>query len=133
MSSIITCIVNGNAYKLSASDVQSIKKIPETDRQALVALWESIKLFDQASKKAVQQAVNSLNKPVNSAVNPMGETPSVNVEVKPERLGSGDIDAIMAKLVLEEKQNKKTGLTKKSIYKVAVVIMVIIFLWVLIF
>ena len=42
---------------------------------------------------------------------------SVGAVAKPERLGAGDVDALMAKLIAEEKQNKRPGITKSDIYK----------------
>ena len=34
-----------------------------------------------------------------------------------ERLGSGDVDSLVAQLIMEEKSKQKPGLTKQTIYK----------------
>jgi hypothetical protein len=54
-------------------------------------------------------------------------------DVKPERLGSGDIDALMARLVVEDNRNRKPVLTKHGIYKAigALAVIVVLFVFIL--
>ncbi len=130
----ITIILNGNTYRFSASDTKAIKNLPKSDRQQLIALLETVKREEQVSEAAVEQAVNKIKIP---AQVPFKKSNPANVSngttAKPERLGSGDVDALMSRLIQEEKQNQKPGLTTATIYKWTAGILVVIILAVLIF
>ena len=127
-SSAITFIVDGKTYSLNASDSTAIRTIPAGDRQQLIALLEAIKHQDSLAKAAVQTAVDYVNAPLHGAGKPLQDrTP------KPERLGSGDADALMARLIIEEKRDKKPGLTKERLYKIVAGFVAVIFLVMMIF
>jgi hypothetical protein len=130
----ITFIIDSKTYSLRASDAQAIRDIPSADRQQLILLLEAIKQQDVLARAAVQNAVErvqiSTKNPLNSPEN--GGTLDHKVP-KPERLGSGDVDALMARLVMEEKRDKKPGLTKQGMVKWVAVSVVVIILLVLIF
>lgn len=130
----ITLILNGNTYRLSANDTQAINQIPKAERQQLISLLDAIKREEQLSEAAVQQSLNKVKVTTQTASN---ITKPVNISAaptaKPERLGSGDVDAIMSRLILEEKQHQKPGLTKGTIYKWMAGIVVVIILLALIF
>ncbi|MCR8923463.1 hypothetical protein NO559_11805 [Dasania sp. GY-MA-18] len=119
----ITCIINGQAYKLSADDSLAVQQMPVADRQQLLALLELVQRCDQQSKAAVQQAVQAASAQADGA----------SIKVKPERLGSGDIDALMARLIQEEQQHKKPVLTKARVLRNTLLLMAAIVLLVLIF
>lgn len=130
----ITFIVNGNTYSLRASDSAAIRDIPADQRQQLIALLEAVKVQDSLSSAAVNSAVERAKGRAQPASNSPGtvtvDTPQPQV---PERLGRGDVDALMARLVLEEKHQRKTGPTKQGIYKLAAGIAFGLILLVLIF
>lgn len=129
----ITFVVNGQTYSLSANDTQAMQSMPSADRGQLIALLDAIKQQETLAAATVQQALEraktlsqtTLNQPATGALLQQ-PTP------KRERLGSGDADALMARLIMEEQQNKKPGLTKQSLYKfvigsaVVVVVLVLI-------
>jgi hypothetical protein len=50
-----------------------------------------------------------------------------------EPIGKGDVDQLMARLVLEEKNNRKPGLTQQGLYKWMGISVAVIILLVLIF
>jgi hypothetical protein len=115
----ITFTINGAVYSLSASDTDAIRKIPPGDRQHLIALLEQVKYQESLSLAAVQQAVDKarLHSRAAAGIPAAGVQPG-QVKGHAERLGSGDIDALMARLVLEEKRSRKPAPTKRGVYKV---------------
>jgi hypothetical protein len=115
----ITFTINGAVYSLSASDTEAIRKIPASDRQHLVVLLEQVKYQESLSTAAVQQAVDKAKRYSRSATS----VPAVSMQPgqkggNAERLGNGDVDALMARLVLEEKRSRKPAPTKRGVYKV---------------
>lgn len=129
----ITFIINGATYSLSASNAEAIRNIPKTDRQQLMTLLEAVKHQEILSLAAVQKAVDSARLPSRSALKADEAGSPVNYSnTKPERLGSGDVDALMARLIQEEKRNQKPGLTQWSIYKVVAGLAAVLILIVLI-
>lgn len=97
--SVITCIVNGNAYALNAADVKSMEKLLPADRQQLVDLLEAIKRQNSKREREVEKSsleISALKKNI-----------VPQEKIKPERMSSQDIDDLMAKLIREEQQNKK--------------------------
>ena len=121
----IIFIVNGTRYTLSASDVSAINRIAEPDRAALIALLEAIRAHEGHSTKTIDAAL---------APEPVKIAPQSNTQIpKAERLGRGDVDALMAKLAMEEKRNQKPGLTKRGIYTSVGIFAVVVFMLVIIF
>jgi hypothetical protein len=130
----ITFIINGKTYSLLANDAKAIRDIPGADRQQLILLLEAIKQQDILARAAVQNAVDrakiSSELPVNRPAS--GDAPD-HTAPKPERLGSGDVDALMERLIMEEKRDKKPGVTTQDLVKwvagltVAIILLVLIF------
>jgi len=135
---IVTFIINGKTYSLRASDGEAIREIPSADRQQLIALLEAVKLQETLSHRAVQnaaqKAVDKTRIASQAATNgaKAGDT-TERQDIKPERLGSGDIDALMSRLIMEEKRDKKPGLTTQGLVKWVAGLAAIIILLVLIF
>lgn len=119
----ITFIINKIPYSLNVSDVEAIRDMPSADRQQLIALLESIKREETSAHSTVLPVAASAS----TAAYP-GNTPAH----PNERLNSGDVDAMMAQLIMEENLNQKSGLTKQSIQKWTAVVAVVVFLLVLI-
>ena len=130
----ITFIINDKTYSLTANDVRAIRDIPGADRQQLILLLEAIKQQDILARAAVQNAVDRAKIPSELPVNrpASGDVPG-HTAPKPERLGSGDVDALMERLIMEEKRDKKPGLTTQDLVKwvagltVAIILLVLIF------
>lgn len=130
----ITFVINGNTYNLRPTDQQAITAISNADRQQLLALLEAIKTHDTLSHAEVQKAAERAeillqNRGAGATANATHSPPSP----RPERLGSGDADALMARLVMEEKLNRKSGVTKNTVYKFAAGTAVVIILLTVIF
>jgi hypothetical protein len=129
----ITFIINGTTYSLCASDTEAIRKIATVDRQHLVTLLEQVRNQERLSAAMVQQEMDKAKFYSRDATSiPEAGIQPDHKAIKSERLGSGDIDALMARLVLEEKRSRKPALTKRGIYKVISVVAVLIVLLVLI-
>jgi len=129
----ITFIIDGNTYSLRSSDTGAIREIPSADRKQLIALLESVKQQDILAQTAVEQAVTRATHPSHSPPNEQVQSrPPGDPAIKPERLGSGDVDAIMARLIMEEENSRKPGLTKQGIYKLLAGFAVVVFLLILI-
>jgi len=130
----ITFIIGSRTYSLRASDGEAVRKIPSADRQQLIALLEAVKLQETLSRKAVQEAVDVAKTVSNAPPNYPGNEAAVDHKIaKPERLGSGDIDALMSRLIMEEKRDKKPGLTTQGLVKWVAGLTAIVVLLVLIF
>ena len=130
----ITFIVNGNTHSLRASDSAAIRDIPADERKQLIAFLEAVKVQDNLANTAVNKAVERATGRAHSASYPAGTGAVGNPESPaPERLGRGDVDALMARLVLEEKHQRKAGPTKQGVYKLAAGIAIGLIVLVLIF
>ena len=105
--SAITFVINGNAYKLRPGDAAAASAIPAAEREQLMALLETL--------KGTQHASNTMAQP--GRQESAGVAPYTAGQVKPERLGAGDADALMARLVMEENRHKKPVPTRQSLYK----------------
>ena len=129
----IIFIINGTTYSLCASDTKAIRNIPSVDRHHLVTLLEQVKHQERLSVDVVQQEIDKAKFYSRDAksVPEAGIQPD-HKAIKSERLGSGDIDALMARLVLEEKRSRKPALTKRGIYKVIGLFAVFVVLLILI-
>ena len=130
----ITFVINDNTYSLQPTDQQAITAISNADRQQLLALLEAIKTHDTLCRVEVQKAAERAEILLQNG----GEGATANAthshpSPRPERLGSGDADALMARLAMEEKLNRKPGVTKNTVYKFAAGIAVVIILLTAIF
>ena len=130
----ITFILNEKTYSLRATDSHAIRQIPSGDRQQLISLLEAVKQQDALAHQAVDQAVTRATSGYQASNGSMAAAdPSAPPPANPERLGSGDVDALMARLVMEEKLSQKPGLTRQGIYKflawsaAVIVLLVIVF------
>jgi len=127
---LITFILNGKTYSLRAGDTAAIGAIPQPERQQLIALLEAVKQQEIRAREVVQSA---LDKAGANRRDPQGPAAVGDGAIKPDRLGSGDVDALMARLVMEENRSRKPGPTKHQLYKwvlgsAALIILLIIFL-----
>lgn len=130
----ITFVMNGKTYRISADKPEAIRHIPRADREQLIQLLEEVKLQDQLAAHAVGQVAAK-------AMPPAAKIPAASnvvsaaqpVQPKPEPLGAGDVDDLMARLIMEENRNKKPGLSAQAIYMWAAGILAVIFLLVVLF
>jgi hypothetical protein len=115
----ITFIINGTTYSLCANETEAMRNIPGADRAQLITLLEALKHQDASSGEAVDSAVTYARRsvPADAATPAAWHARTAMPQATPERLGAGDVDALMAKLIMEENQSKKQGLTKQSVYK----------------
>ena len=117
--SAITVIIAGNTYRLAAFDNESILAMPNEDRQALLALLESVKALE-APKQRKSNAL-PIKSDSHSPINPQ--------DVNPKDMGKGDLDALAAQLIMKEKSSQKTPMNKRDLYKwIGGFTMVVIFL-----
>jgi hypothetical protein len=115
----ITFILNDKTYRLCATDSHAMRELPAADREQLITLLEALKQQDILARQAVEQAVAMAKTGQTTAdVNSKNSTQPQQPTVKPARLGSGDVDALMARLVMEDKLSQKPGLTQRGIYKI---------------
>jgi len=126
----VTFVINGQTFSLRASDSSSIDAIPAPERQQLVELLEAIK---QSENRAATMAQQALEKAAAATADSAGSARPDYQPAKPERLGSGDVDALMARLVMEENRNRKPGMTRQDLYKwvlggAAIVILLVLLL-----
>ena len=123
---LITFIVNGKTFSLRAGDSAALGAIPDAERRQLLALLDALKQQDERAEALVQGAV------ARARATPRSPQAAAST-ARPERLGSGDVDALMARLVLEENRNRKPGPTRHDLYKwllgfAAVVVLLVLIL-----
>ena len=126
----VTFVINGQTFSLRASDSSSIDAIPAPERQQLVELLEAVK---QRENRAATMARQALEKAAVATTDSAGSARPDYQSAKPERMGSGDVDALMARLVMEENRNRKPGMTRQDLYKwvlgaAAIVILLVLLL-----
>ena len=127
----ITFVINKNTYSLSTADSNAIRAIPEDDRRELIRLLEAIRQEDETARAKAREADARAKTLLDGSGRTLGS--SAQHTPSPERLGSGDADALMARLVMEEQMNRKPGLTKQGLYKVVLGIFVVLCLLLLLF
>ena len=123
----VIVIINKKPYTLNLADNKSLHQIPVEDRRQLVTLLEKIKQLDAPVPAIARQRTAA------SETSQVTTSYPVNKSVNAERLHSGDADAVMAQLIMEDQLNKKPPLTKQAIHKWLAVVMAVIFFTVLIF
>jgi hypothetical protein len=115
----ITFVVNGNAYSLRPDDVAAVSAISAADRQQLITLLETVKQAERTADRMAEA----------SRLEEAGADPLDRGRIKPERLGAGDADALMARLIMEENSHKKPIPTRQGFYRwIAIFAVVVIFL-----
>ena len=105
----ITFVINGRTFRLDPGMGEAIRAMPAEDRGQLLRLLEAVREQERLSRAAVDAAAAS--------VLVAGGAAGVGASPKPERLGSGDVDALMARLVMEEQRHRKPAISRASLYK----------------
>lgn len=116
-STSITVVIASNTYVLRSSDPRSMRDIPREHREQLISCLEQLKQQHDRSLQAVDGAL---------ATGPANAGPRSADSRPQDRLGTGDIDDLMARLALEEKQTRKATLTPATIYKITAVLVLVI-------
>lgn len=105
----ITLIINGNTYTLRIDDTHALREIPSADRQQLMALLNAVKMAGALPPKPSQlSSVNMQTAPISPMLNQPAQNPQPKSAVNAEQL--------MAKLMLEDRDSRGEGLTKKGVY-----------------
>jgi hypothetical protein len=128
----ITVIIEDRTYRLGNNDPESIGRISDADRRQLISVLEQIKEQEQRVARLAQQAVarSSVETLVTARGEGVGEA-GVRSPA-PERLGSGDADALMARLIMEEQRERKPAPTTRGFYTLFGGIIAIVLLLVMI-
>lgn len=133
----ITFVINGNTYSISSTDKEAINSIPASDKQALIALLESVKQQDQIAFENMQQRINKAKQAQQKTIQQSNQQPtqpnSTGQVLGEKPMGAGDVDNVMARLMLEEKRNQKQLPTKNTMYKWMAIVIVVLVLLFLIF
>lgn len=114
----ITVVIQASTYTLRSDDPAGMRDMPSEHREHLIRLLDVLRVQHEASRRRVQAAMTG-------AVSPAARSDS---GADREPLGKGDVDELMARLVLEERSRKKPGIKPATIYKFAAVIIAIIVL-----
>jgi len=131
----ITFIINGKTYNLRATDAAAIAAIHPAERQQLITLLEAVRQQEERARAVVQGSVDQARM-ASSGATGIGDTTraagSGDYAIVSDRLGSGDVDALMARLAMEESRGRKPGPTRQGLYRwvlgvaVAIILLVII-------
>ena len=126
----ITFVINGQTFSLRPGDADGIGAIPAAERQQLIELLQAVQQHDRRVGDIARSARDR------AALSPAGTAGAMQPEYRPagaERLGSGDVDALMARLVAEDNRNRKSTPSREGLLKWvlgavgAVILLVLIF------
>lgn len=129
----ITIVINGKTYSLCADNAEAIGNMPLQDRQHLVTLLEVVKSKTDPAPAATPGTPDKSR--IAAAPQPIKADTAARIAASEPTLahiGSGDIDALMARLAAEDMQNRRPGLTRAGLYKVTGGVLLFIFLMVVI-
>jgi hypothetical protein len=136
----ITVIINGTTYSLCADNPQAIGNMPAEDRLHLLTLLEVVRRPEDLQPATAPVARATPQSLSSTPQNPAPAAADARVVVSqstvtpsaPTRMGSGDIDALMARLAAEEQRGRKPGLTRAGIYKLTGGLLLLVFLLVVV-
>jgi hypothetical protein len=126
----ITFVINGQTFSLRPGDAAGIGAIPAAERQQLIELLQAVQQHDRRVGDIARSARDR------AASSTAGTPGAMQPEYRPagaERLGTGDVDALMARLVAEDNRNRKSTPTREGVLKWvlgavgAVILLVLIF------
>lgn len=132
----ITVVIEGNTYTLKSDELQSMRDMPKGDRVQLIKLLEVLKAQHEKSQRMVQAALvktaaaGATSVTAGSSENSESSEGGGKIAQPAQRLGKGDVDELMARLIMEERQEKeRSRLKPATIYKfMAVVVGIIVVL-----
>lgn len=120
----IIIIINKKPYVINMDKIETIRAIPREDRQQLITLLDIIK----SEEKLVQVSDQSVSTITSSVANIEDTHAPEHTKLE----NDGNVDAVMAQLIMEEDHKKKENLSKQLIYKWMMAVAVIIFLLILV-
>ena len=118
----IKITIGDSTYEFDPAYPESLNNVQESDRLLLIELLETLKL-DAANPEP-------LYTPYNSSPEVNKEIQSQNISAK--NMSTGDIDAMVATLMAEERSKRKPGIDQRGFLKViggvasAIVLLIII-------
>jgi len=122
----IVVIINGHTYTLSPNNSGEIGSIPAEDRQQLIALLESLKQQSVPTHTAVPHQSSMVCNSSDATDTTHRDSSITDFQMRgPERLGSGDVDGLVAQLIMEERNKSRQELTKYTLYKWIAIIAII--------
>ena len=114
----ITVVIADEAYKLDPDDPNTLAAIPAPRRQQLISLLAALQEEEASSQARVARLTAAAAPRQSNAARQQPDIPAVNRQSAPvERMGSGDADALMARLVMEDNNARKPAPDKSLIYK----------------
>ena len=126
----ITLVINGSAYSVRPGDADGASAIPPAERQQLIRLLEALQQQDERARDIARSSGEGA---ASVSEGTPGAERSQYRPVGSDRLGSGDVDALMARLVAEDNRNRKSAPTREGLLKwvlglvAAVILLVLVF------
>ena len=123
MTDKISITIGDRSYQLDASDTESLARIEGSDREKLISLLEALNSQGPESK---------FTSPAHQIPSDSPQQP-INENISAQNVSKGDIDAMVATLMAEERSKRKTGFDQGKFLKViagvaiAIVLLIIIF------
>ena len=126
----VIVIINKKPYTLDVNNADILASMPDEDRQQLIQILEVIKNQEHSRQASTGTVAETLlkTKPVTPNSTNTFSSQSNNLD----RLHSGDADAVMAQLIMEEELNKKPATSKLSIHKWMIIVAIVVILLVLV-
>jgi len=130
----VTIVINGSTYTLNANDADAIQQIPRAERQKLITLLEAIQQHDRTAISSEQPISTDLEEVWEDSIKHATQAPTLDQQDNSaQAAGGGDIDALMARLIMEERANQKEVPTRQSLYKIIGGVTIVIIVLILVF
>ncbi len=127
MSTPITIVINGNSYRLSTDNPKAMRDMPVAERAQLINLLKVLNAQHLQAQQQLEQTVARQQNPVLQASISQPQTAN-DKPATGERMGKGDVEQMMARLIAGEKSKQKPLMTASTIYKFVGVVFLVIFL-----
>ena len=108
---IVFVTAEGKPHTLRSDQPESMAALSAAERTQLIALLEAVKATPRGHDSTTLQDTAEL------ASRPVLRTSPAATAPKPERLGSGDVDARVSQLMAQERQNHQPQVTVQTMYK----------------
>lgn len=130
----IKITIDGKTHEFMAGDHQAMKNMAWQDRKQLIDLLENIKQAEYINQSTPVQEPEQPEsiKPTLPTQSKSQEKPKVDMD-QASRPGQGDVDALMNRLILEDKKHQSNIPDKGVVVKWMLIILAIVLLIAVIF
>ncbi|MCX7552561.1 hypothetical protein OS175_01620 [Marinicella sp. S1101] len=142
----ISITINNQTHHFNGNDMESMRKLPWSERKALIALLEnikkaeyvkSVKTIETADESEISESEARSHEPVSHPKMKKASVASktqhkLDSPIKSSK-AEADVDDLMNRLIVEQKQTRSSVPDKSEVYKWLLLIVVVIFVLAMVF